>query len=89
MQFSLENVLVDDERVVIGKGVDSRDHLVNQNAQSPPINRLPMALILEDLRGKVLGSAAKSESSILYLFGEAEICQFEVSVSSDKNILGF
>jgi len=76
VQFSLKDVLVNDERVVIGKGVDSRDHLVNQNTQSPPINRLPVSLILKDLRSKVLWSATKRESSILDLFREAEICQF-------------
>lgn len=45
-ESALEDVLIDDQRIIVSKGVDSRNHLINQNAKSPPIHWLTMPLIL-------------------------------------------
>ena len=89
MQFSLKNILIDDKRVIVGERVDASNHLVDKDPQSPPINWFSVSLIGENLRSKILRSAAKSESAAISDFSKAEISQFQVSVSSDENVFRF
>lgn len=87
VQLPLQDVLVDHQRVVVGEGVDPRNHLVDQHPQRPPVHRLTVALVLQDLGRQVLGRPAEGEGAILDCLGEAEVCQFEVSVSGDEDVL--
>ena len=89
MQLSFQDVLVDQKRVVIGKGVNACNHFVDQHSQSPPINWLSVALILQDLRGEVLRSSTEGKGSIFNLLGKTKIGQFEISISSNQNIFWF
>jgi hypothetical protein len=73
MKLALQDVLIDHKRIIISEWINTCDHFINQNTQSPPINRLTMSLILENLRGKILWSSTESKGSILYLFCEAKI----------------
>jgi len=43
--FSLENVLINDHRVLISKRIDACVHFIDQNSQSPPINSLAVPLV--------------------------------------------
>ena len=88
MKFSFQNVLINEKRVVISKWVDSCNHLINENSQSPPIYRFSMSLILKNLRCKIFRSSAKSKSSIINLLSKAKISQFEISISPNQNVLG-
>ena len=83
VQFSLENVLINDERIIISEGVDASNHFVDQNAKRPPVNWFSVTLILKDLWGKILRGSTKGESSVLNGFGKAEVCEFEVAISSN------
>ena len=48
-----------------------------------------MSLVLKDFWRQVLGRTTEGESSIFYGFGESEICEFEVAVSTDENVFRF
>jgi len=45
LNFSTQDFLVDNHGVNIVEGVDTGEHLVSQNAQGPPVNRLSVALV--------------------------------------------
>lgn len=83
VKFPFQNILVNNQRVVICKGVNPCNHLVNQNPQSPPVNWFSVTLVLQNFRGQILRSSTKSESSIFYNFSKAEVCEFEISISID------
>ena len=48
-----------------------------------------MALIQKNLWCQILGSSTEGECSIVYFFGEAEICEFDVAVLVDEDIFRF
>ena len=48
-----------------------------------------MTLVLENLGGQVLGSSAESKGSIFDGLGKSEICEFEVAVGANEDVLGF
>lgn len=87
MQFPLEDILVDDQRIIIGEGINPSDHFVDEYAQGPPVNRLAVALVLQDLRSEVFGGATEGESAVLDDFGETEVRQLEVPVYADQDVL--
>lgn len=43
LDLPLQDLLVDRHRVLVGERVDPGIHFVDQDAQSPPINRFPVA----------------------------------------------
>lgn len=88
LNFSLQNFLIDRHRVVVVEGVDSGDHLKRKNAEGPPVDGLAVAFIQEDLRGQVLGRAAKRVSAGLAVLGEAEVSQFQVALLVYQNVFG-
>lgn len=88
MQLSLQDVLVNNERIVVSKGVNTSDHLVDQDTQSPPVDWFSVALILKNLGSQILWSSTKSECSILDRFGKTKVCEFEISVDSNEDVLG-
>ena len=45
-----------------------------------------MPLILQNLRGKILGCTTNSKGSVFDSFGEPEISEFEVSVSANEHV---
>lgn len=48
-----------------------------------------MPLILQDLGSKVFRCPTKRESSSFYDLSKAEICQFQISISTNKNVFWF
>ena len=86
MQLSLEDVLVDDKWVVVGEGVDSCNHLVDEHAESPPIHWFSVSLILQDLGSEVFRRAAERESPSFDDLGKAEVRQLQVSIGPNKNV---
>lgn len=72
--LALQDVLVNDHRILISKWIDSCVHFVDENAQSPPIHALSMPLIEQDLRREVLRSAAERIGPCFDDLSKAEIC---------------
>ena len=89
MKLSVEDVLVDVERLLVGEGVDTCDHFVDEDSQSPPVDGFAVALARQYLRGQVLWGAAEGEGTVFDYFSEAEIGQLEVTVMGDEDVLGF
>lgn len=89
MELAFQNVLVNNQRVIISERVDSCYHLVDEDAQSPPIYRFSVTLVLKNLRGQVLWCSTESKSSVLNNFGKTEVGEFKISVSADQYVLRF
>lgn len=87
--FSLEDILVDDHRILISEGVDPCVHLVDEYAEGPPVNSLAMALVQQDLGSEVFWGPAQSVGSSLDYLGEAEVSEFEIAVVGNQQVLGF
>lgn len=86
--FALQDVLVNDHGVFVGEGVDACVHFVDEDAQGPPVDSLPVALVKQNFGGQVLGSPAESVSPGFYHLGKAEVSQFQVAVLSNQQVFG-
>jgi hypothetical protein len=64
-------------------------HLVNKNAQSPPIDCKAMACHLENLRSEVFCGSTKALCLVVVLkeLGKAEISNFDVTIHVHQDIL--
>ena len=87
LDLALEDLLVDGHWVLIIEWIDSSNHLVRQNSESPPVNWLAVTFIEEHLWGQILWGTAKSVGSGLAVFGKSEVCQFQVALLINQNIL--
>ena len=58
LEFSRHDLLVDLDGLVGEEGRVAGRHLVEEDAQRPPVNRLVVALAEDDFRGQVLRRAA-------------------------------
>jgi len=88
LDLALENLLVDRHGVVVVERVDSCDHLVGENAESPPIDGLAMAFVKENLGGEILGSSTEGVRAGLAVLCEAEVRQLEVALGVDEDVFG-
>lgn len=71
---------------------DSDDHLVNQDAKSPPVQGLVVARAHDHLWGKILWSATERIglfSILLHNLGQSEICQHDVAIVVKQNVFWF
>lgn len=89
MQFSLQNVLVDDKGIVIGEGIDSCNHFVYEDTKGPPIHWFSMPLILQDFWSKVFRRSAERESPSFDDLSKSEIRQFQIAICSNKYVFWF
>lgn len=89
MKFALENVLINDHGIVVGKGINSSDHFINNDPERPPVNRLTMALILQNFWRQILRRATKGKSSVLNNFSKTKISELNVAIGGNEYILRF
>lgn len=87
VKLSFQDILINCHRVIISEGVNTSDHFVDHDAQSPPIYRFSMPLVQEDFRGKVFWCSTEGESSIFDELRKSEIRKFDVAVGGYQNIL--
>ncbi len=87
LYFAFEDLLINNHRVVVIEGVDTSNHLIGQNAQGPPVDWLSVSLIQKHFRRQILGRSAQCVSSGLTVLSKAEICQLQVAVLVDENVL--
>ena len=87
LDLAFQNLLVDGHGVVVVEGVDPSDHLVGEDAERPPVDGLAVAFVEKHLGRQVLGSTAQSVGARLAVLGEAEVCQFEVPLRVDQDVL--
>merc|ERR1719491_2758369 len=88
LELALQDLLVDTEGVLVVKRRVPGQHLVDEDAQCPPIDALAVAFALDDLGREVLGRAAEGPRPVLYLLGEAKIGDLEVAGEVEQQVLG-
>lgn len=76
--------------VIVDEGREASDHLVDEAAETPPVNFDAMALLPNDFGSQVLGGAADGLSLLLVAqnFGEPEISKLDVACFVDDDVLG-
>lgn len=80
--------------VRVVEGGEAADHLEEKGAERPPVHRLSMALVLQNLGGKILGGAAEGTRAALgsragdLVLGQAEVGQADVAVGVQQDVLG-
>jgi len=87
LNLTLEDLLVNGHRVIIVERVNTGQHLVGEDAERPPVHGLAVALIKEHFGCQVLRSAAERISARLAVLGKSEVCQFEVALLVDQDVL--
>ena len=72
------------------EGRQAHHHLVDQRSQAPPVDRLPVALLVENLGSQVLRGSADREGVAVgnVHFGEAEVGEPEVAAVVDEDVFG-
>lgn len=64
-------------------------HLVDQNAERPPVHRATVALVQQNLWSDVLGSPADRVGAFAHGLREPEVDHLEVATRADHDVLGF
>jgi len=85
--FGVDDLAVDVHGVLVLEGREARQHLVDQDAQGPPVDGFSVALVQQDLRRDVLRRAANRERALRDDLREAEIDQLKIPVVSDHDVL--
>ena len=86
LYLAFEDLLINNHWVIVIEGVDASNHLIGQNAQSPPVDRLSVSLIQKHFRRQILGRSTQSVSSGLTILGKAKICELQVPVLVNENV---
>ena len=89
LHLALQDLLVDEHWVLVRERVDSSDHFVEKNAESPPVDWLAVTFVEKHLWGKVLWRSAQGVSTGLNDLSKAKIGQLKIASVVDQNVLGF
>mmetsp|Transcript_7297 Transcript_7297/g.8755 ORF Transcript_7297/g.8755 Transcript_7297/m.8755 type:complete len:303 (+) Transcript_7297:131-1039(+) len=84
-----QDLLVDSKGALVIEWRIPCEHLIDNDTQSPPVYRLIVALALDDLRRKVLGSSTQCPSFVRYLLREPKVSDLQVPKLVKQQILWF
>lgn len=62
-------------------------HFVDQNAQSPVVDRLAVSFIEQDLGGNIFWRATQGIGPIDDNLGEAKVSKLQIAIHADKQVL--
>mmetsp|Transcript_36225 Transcript_36225/g.111497 ORF Transcript_36225/g.111497 Transcript_36225/m.111497 type:complete len:369 (-) Transcript_36225:59-1165(-) len=84
-----QDLLVDAHGVLVAEGRLAADHLVDEDAQGPPVHGLAVALVQQHLGRDVLRRAAERVRPRAWLddLCKAEICELGVAVLAHQDVL--
>mmetsp|Transcript_82673 Transcript_82673/g.256767 ORF Transcript_82673/g.256767 Transcript_82673/m.256767 type:complete len:219 (+) Transcript_82673:148-804(+) len=82
-----QDLLINLHRILVNKRGVSHNHLVDEDAEGPPVYGLPVALVEQDLWGNVLGRAAEGVRPMVDDLREAKVRELHVAVEVDENVL--
>ena len=82
-----QDPLVYPEWIVVKERRISGQHLVYEDAQSPPVHRLVVTLGLDDLWSEVLRGPAQRPGPVCDPLGKPEICDLQVSSPDNKYLI--
>lgn len=85
--LAAHDLLVDLDRLIGEEWWISCCHLVDQNAQCPPVHRLVVALAEDDLGRQIFRCAAQGPRPTLHPLGEAKVGDLQVTLRVDQEIL--
>mmetsp|Transcript_23181 Transcript_23181/g.54206 ORF Transcript_23181/g.54206 Transcript_23181/m.54206 type:complete len:204 (-) Transcript_23181:881-1492(-) len=89
----LENLKIHFFLVLGVEGREANKHLVDENAQAPPVHCLAVSLLRQHLRGHVLRRPTEGVRRLLRsvadVLGQAEVGQLDVTVCGQKQVLWF
>mmetsp|Transcript_39142 Transcript_39142/g.86039 ORF Transcript_39142/g.86039 Transcript_39142/m.86039 type:complete len:527 (+) Transcript_39142:133-1713(+) len=83
----VKDLLVRLQRLLCLKRRVAVEHLVEEDAQRPVVDRLPMALLEDDFGRQVLWRAAESPGAVLDQLGKAKVCQLQSAVLGEQQVL--
>jgi len=89
VQRFAENLAVHLVGILIIEGRKTCKHLVQEDAQSPPVHGLVIAVAQQQLRGKVLGCTAEGVGAVLVLhvkLAKAEVAEGNVTLIVEQDI---
>lgn len=89
LRLGVDNLLVNVHWVIIDEGGVSGVHLIDKDAERPPINWLRVTLIEQDLGRNVLRRSTNGVRSLFDDLSKAKIDEFKVTVLVDHNIFRF
>jgi hypothetical protein len=93
LELTLEDLLIHSLDVGVIEGRQAPQHLIQEGAQTPPVHRLAMPFVLQDLRGKVLWGATEGLGASLWssagdaALGETKVSEADVALSIEQQIL--
>ena len=82
--LSTQDLFVNPKRIIVKEWRISGQHLVDEDAEGPPVHRLVVALGLDDLWGQVLRGPAQGPGPVGDPLGKPEICDLQVSGPANK-----
>jgi len=89
LRLGVDNLLVNVHWVIVDEGGMSSVHLIDKDAKGPPINRLRVTLIEQDLRCDVLWCSTDRVRSLFDDLSKTKVDEFEVTVLVDHDIFRF
>lgn len=90
MQLGTNDLLVHDVEVLVVEWRQAREHLKQQRAERPPVDRQSIAAAMDHLRREVLRRAAESLREVGLgdaLLAEAEVDEANVAELVEENVL--
>lgn len=88
LDFALQDLLVNRHGVVVVEGIDTSNHFISQNSERPPVHRLAVTFVQQDLWSQVFGSATQGVGASLAVLSEAKIGEFEVAFLVNEDVFG-
>ena len=85
--FTLQNFLINHNRILITEWRISHKHLIDQDPKCPPVHGLVVAFGLDDLRCQVLWRAAQGPSSIRNFLCKPKISDDHMAISVQEDVL--
>ena len=87
LELPLEYLLVDSHGVLVAERINSRKHLIYDDPQGPPVHRLSVALVQQNLRGQVLRSPTECVGPSLDHLRKAEVRELQIAIGAQQEIL--
>ena len=78
LNLPCQNLLINHKMILIKERRISSKHLVDEDAECPPVHGLVVTLGLDDLRCQVLWCAAQGPRSVRNFLGESKVSSSEV-----------
>mmetsp|Transcript_8306 Transcript_8306/g.33615 ORF Transcript_8306/g.33615 Transcript_8306/m.33615 type:complete len:447 (+) Transcript_8306:240-1580(+) len=80
LDLAVQDLPVGAHRVIVKERRIPREHFINEHAERPPVDRLAVALVENDLRGQVVGRATKRVRAMVDLLCESEVGHLHVAI---------